>query len=70
MGRWAPAKCWLNARPLPERETTATPVLELPPRALRLFAEMLGIEVHHQPVLMLQNHELTAQDSAALLSGS
>jgi len=41
------------------------------PRALRLFAETLGMVAQHRPVMpMLQNHELTTQDAAALLNVS
>ena len=47
------------------------PVLELPPQALRFFADMLGMMARHQPiVLMPQKHELTTQEAAAFLNVS
>lgn len=48
-----------------------TPVLELPPSALRFFADMLGMMAQRRPVMLVpQNHELTTQDAAALLNVS
>ena len=50
---------------------TDTPVLELPPQALRFFADMLGMMAQRRPVMLVpQNHELTTQDAAALLNVS
>jgi excisionase family DNA binding protein len=50
---------------------TDAPVLELPPQALRFFAEMLGMMAQRRPVMLVpQNHELTTQDAAALLNVS
>jgi len=47
------------------------PVLELPPQALRFFAEMLGRMAQRRAVMLApQNHELTTQDAAALLNVS
>lgn len=47
------------------------PVLELPPQALRFFADMLGMMARQQPiVLMPQKHELTTQEAAAYLNVS
>jgi excisionase family DNA binding protein len=47
------------------------PVLELPPQALRFFADVLGMMAQQQPiVLMPQNHELTTQEAAAYLNVS
>lgn len=47
------------------------PVLELPPQALRFFAEMLGMMAQRRPVILVpQNHELTTQDAAAFLNVS
>jgi excisionase family DNA binding protein len=47
------------------------PVLELPPQALRFFADVLGMMAQQQPVvLMPQNHELTTQEAAAFLNVS
>jgi len=47
------------------------PVLELPPQALRFFAEMLGMMAQRRPVMLVpQNHELTTQDAAAFLNVS
>ncbi len=52
-------------------EITDGPVLELPPQALRCFAEMLGMMAQRRPVMLVpQNHELTTQDAAALLNVS
>lgn len=52
-------------------EITDAPVLELPPRALRFFAEMLGMMAQRRRVMLVpQNHELTTQDAAALLNVS
>jgi excisionase family DNA binding protein len=50
---------------------TDAPVLELPPQALRFFADMLGMMAQRRPVMLVpQNHELTTQDAAALLNVS
>lgn len=50
---------------------TDAPVLELPPQALRFFADMLGMMARQQPiVLMPQKHELTTQEAAAYLNVS
>ena len=52
-------------------EIADAPVLELPPQALRFFAEMLGMMAQRRPVMLVpQNHELTTQDAAALLNVS
>ncbi len=50
---------------------TDAPVLELPPQALRFFADMLGLMAQRRPVMLVpQSHELTTQDAAALLNVS
>ena len=47
------------------------PVLELPPQALRLFADMLGIMAQRRPFMIVsQSDELTTQDAAELLNVS
>ena len=47
------------------------PVLELPPQALRFFAELLGMMSQRQPIsFMPQKHELTTQEAAAFLNVS
>lgn len=47
------------------------PVLELPPKALRLFADLLGMMAQRQPVMLVpQNHELTTQEAAQFLNVS
>jgi len=47
------------------------PTLELPPRALRFFADVLRQMARREPMLLLpQKHELTTQDAAALLNVS
>jgi hypothetical protein len=52
-------------------QITDAPVLELPPQALRFFAEMLGMLAQRHPVMLVpQSHELTTQDAAALLNVS
>lgn len=52
-------------------EVGDAPVLELPPQALRFFADMLGMMARQQPiVLMPQKHELTTQEAAAFLNVS
>jgi excisionase family DNA binding protein len=50
---------------------TDAPVLELPPTALRFFADMLGMMAQQRPVMLVpQNHELTTQEAAAFLNVS
>jgi excisionase family DNA binding protein len=47
------------------------PVLELPPRALRFFAEVLGMMAQRQPIVLVpQSHELTTQEASAMLNVS
>ena len=49
----------------------ATPVLKLPPRALRFFADVLRQMVKRQPMLLVpQKHELTTQEAANFLNVS
>ncbi|MCW5623875.1 MAG: helix-turn-helix domain-containing protein [Burkholderiales bacterium] len=44
------------------------PSVELPPKALRLAADMLGMMAQRQPVVLLpQKMELSTQDAAAFL---
>jgi len=52
-------------------DMTESPILELPPMALRLFANMLGVMAEQRPVMLgQQNHQLTIQESAAFLNVS
>lgn len=54
-----------------EGGATALPVLELPAKALRLFAEILGMMAKQQPILLLpQKMELTTQEVATCLNVS
>lgn len=47
------------------------PSVELPPKALRLVADMLGMMAQRQPVVLLpQKTELSTQDAAAFLNVS
>ena len=47
------------------------PILELPPKALRFFADLLGAMAQRQPVSLIpQKHELTTQEAAAFLNVS
>lgn len=47
------------------------PVLELPPKVLRLIADLLGAMGQRQPVALIpQKHELTTQEAAAFLNVS
>lgn len=47
------------------------PVLELPPRALRFFADVLRQMAKREPMLLMpQKHELTTQDAANFLNVS
>jgi excisionase family DNA binding protein len=50
---------------------TGMPSVELPPKALRLVADMLGMMAQRQPVMLLpQKMELSTQDAAAFLNVS
>ena len=50
---------------------TQVPTLELPPRALRFFADVLRQMAKREPMILLpQKHEITTQDAAALLNVS
>lgn len=47
------------------------PALELPPKVLRLFADMLGRMAQQQPIALLpMKMELSTQDAAAMLNVS
>lgn len=47
------------------------PVLELPPKVLRFFAEMLGAMAEQKVITLVpQKHELTTQEAAAFLNVS
>jgi excisionase family DNA binding protein len=47
------------------------PAIELPPKALRLIAELLGLMGQRQPLMLLpQKHELSTQEAAAFLNVS
>ncbi len=49
----------------------SSPVLELPPKVLRFFAEMLGAMAEQKLVTLVpQKHELTTQEAAAFLNVS
>jgi excisionase family DNA binding protein len=49
----------------------SAPVIELPPQALRLLAEILGMLGQRQPVMIVpQKHELSTQEAAAFLNVS
>ena len=53
------------------RSRNQAPVLELPPKALRFFADLLGAMSQRQPVSLIpQKHELTTQEAAAFLNVS
>jgi excisionase family DNA binding protein len=50
---------------------TQVPTLELPPRALRFFADVLRQMAKREPMILLpQKHEITTQEAAALLNVS
>lgn len=47
------------------------PTIELPPRAMRAIADLLGLMAQQQPVMLIpQKHELTTQEAAAYLNVS
>src|SRR5664279_300785 len=47
------------------------PVLKLPPRALRFFADVLRQMAKQEPIVLVpQKHELTTQEAAAFLNVS
>lgn len=51
--------------------TAQAPVLELPPKVLRLFADLLGQMARREPIALIpQKLELTTQDAANLLNVS
>jgi len=53
------------------RAGQAAPTIELPPRALRAIADLLGLMGQQQPVMLMpQKHELTTQEAAAFLNVS
>lgn len=55
----------------PDGHKHETPVLKLPPRALRFFADVLRQMAKREPMLLVpQQHELTTQEAAALLNVS
>jgi excisionase family DNA binding protein len=52
-------------------QTHKTPVLKLPPRALRFFADVLRQMAKQEPLLLVpQKHELTTQEAASFLNVS
>ncbi len=52
-------------------EKHETPVLKLPPRALRFFADVLRQMAKQEPMLLVpQKHELTTQEAANFLNVS
>lgn len=51
--------------------TEAAPKIELPPRALRAIADLLGLMGQQQLVMLIpQKHELTTQEAAGFLNVS
>ena len=49
----------------------SSPALELPPKVLRFFAEMLGAMAEQKLVTLVpQKHELTTQEAAAFLNAT
>lgn len=53
------------------RSGNAAPIIELPPRALRAIADLLGLMGQQQPVMLIpQKHELTTQEAASFLNVS
>ncbi len=51
--------------------TNETPVLKLPPRALRFFADVLRQMAKQEPMLLMpQKHELSTQEAANFLNVS
>lgn len=56
---------------LVDRKRKDAPVLELPPKVLRLMADLLSAMGQRQPVALIpQKHELTTQEAAAFLNVS
>jgi excisionase family DNA binding protein len=54
-----------------DEDRAAAPVLELPPQALRFFADMLGLMAQRQPITVVPiKHELSTQEAAGLLNVS
>lgn len=52
-------------------DTGTPPTLELPPKVLRFFAEMLGAMAEQRLITLVpQKHELTTQEAAAFLNVS
>ena len=52
-------------------EQSTSPTLELPPKVLRFFAEMLGAMAERKRITLVpQKHELTTQEAAAFLNVS
>lgn len=58
-------------RIIDESDPDNAPVLQVPPKALRLFADLLGAMSQRQPIsLVPRGHELTTQEAAAMLNVS
>jgi excisionase family DNA binding protein len=56
---------------LVDQKKKDAPVLELPPKVLRLMADLLNAMGQRQPItVMPQKHELTTQEAAAFLNVS
>jgi excisionase family DNA binding protein len=54
-----------------ESGNASAPAIELPPQALRLLADILGMLGQRQPVVIVpQKHELLTQEAAAFLNVS
>lgn len=52
-------------------DVSSAPTLELPPNALRFFADMLGMMAQQRPIMLVpQNHEMTTQEAANFLNVS
>jgi excisionase family DNA binding protein len=58
-------------RIIDDSTSSEMPTLEVPPKALRLFADLLGAMSQRQVIsLVPQGHELTTQEAAAMLNVS
>ena len=60
-----------NKITLVDENGASGPVLEVPPQALRLFADVLGMMAQRRPIVIVpQELELTTQEAASLLNVS
>lgn len=54
-----------------DEDRDKAPVLELPPQALRFFADMLGLMAQRRPITLVPyKHELSTQEAAGFLNVS